>query len=165
MQIPWMLPVLHFNSIKVRLKRKYNYAEYKKYWFQFHKGTIKTRSHCFLSLHKHYFNSIKVRLKQSSLMAILSISHFNSIKVRLKLSVWIVSTLICLLFQFHKGTIKTVSRIGHGLKFPDFNSIKVRLKLWMRPAHPVQFYFNSIKVRLKRNTFKSKVSFSVISIP
>ena len=54
----------NFNSIKVRLKRKYKaivryFAE-----FQFHKGTIKTLNETQGALNKAYFNSIKVRLKQ-----------------------------------------------------------------------------------------------------
>ena len=54
--------------------------------------------------------------------------NFNSIKVRLEL----VFSLACLamgLFQFHKGTIRTII-VGAGLLayFLNFNSIKVRLE-------------------------------------
>ena len=31
-------------------------------------------------------------------------------------------------FQFHKGTIKTLPHPAPGMAFADFNSIKVRLK-------------------------------------
>ena len=49
-------------------------------------------------------------------MSLLLILHFNSIKVRLKL-VSILLMLICHLFQFHKGTIKTFN--DQPLKFYD----------------------------------------------
>ena len=53
-------------------------------------------------------------------------------------------------FQFHKGTIKTV-KCGHADEFVSyFNSIKVRLKLSFHKKHlNLSSYFNSIKVRLK----------------
>ena len=55
-----------------------------------------------------YFNSIKVRLKQLSMLVLLCfLSYFNSIKVRLKLSM----------------DLNTINPITY------FNSIKVRLKL------------------------------------
>ena len=84
-------------------------------------------------------------------------------------------TLICLQFQFHKGTIKT----AEGLELVEiaegyFNSIKVRLKplessaelnkklfqfhkgtiKTLRPSCSTCYrrYFNSIKVRLKQNS-------------
>ena len=55
--------------------------------------------------------------------------YFNSIKVRLKLEVVRPLAIILSIFQFHKGTIKTV--VSHKLKGQNdnFNSIKVRLKL------------------------------------
>ena len=97
-----------------------------------------------------YFNSIKVRLKQSA---------ENEREFAEK-------------FQFHKGTIKTFdlkvyqkyqqhfNSIKVRLKridflpinryLPDFNSIKVRLKLVVDCDKAIQLlYFNSIKVRLK----------------
>ena len=36
--------MMHFNSIKVRLKHKYYVDDAEVWEFQFHKGTIKTRS-------------------------------------------------------------------------------------------------------------------------
>ena len=58
-----------------------------------------------------------------------------------------------LLFQFHKGAIRTFLAINKLNKYCNFNSIKVRLEpseagtvLGLNP------YFNSIKVRLEPNT-------------
>ena len=53
------------------------------------------------------FNSIKVRLEQAFLyLAVLFKENFNSIKVRLER--WLVTKAHqTLLFQFHKGTIRT----------------------------------------------------------
>ena len=55
-------------------------------------------------------------------------SYFNSIKVRLKLTNCFQGIDPTLLFQFHKGTIKTVLFHLAALMCLDFNSIKVRLK-------------------------------------
>ena len=54
--------------------------------------------------------------------------NFNSIKVRLKLDInpQVNQNLI---FQFHKGTIKTLLMLFLSLRINNFNSIKVRLKL------------------------------------
>ena len=97
------------------------------------------------------FNSIKVRLKlPSDSLPKRQESYFNSIKVRLKL-VWPRTFITTLIFQFHKGTIKTcavlVRLVASRLYF---NSIKVRLKqrIFMK-LDLNQIYFNSIKVRLK----------------
>ena len=76
--------------------------------FQFHKGTIKTvivKDVVVLCLG---FNSIKVRLRRNNLTDYMySQPCFNSIKVRLR-----HETALCDcvqgVFQFHKGTIKTV---------------------------------------------------------
>ena len=54
--------------------------------------------------------------------------YFNSIKVRLKQIPDIVLYHI-LLFQFHKGTIKTLDAKEDNYYDKHFNSIKVRLKL------------------------------------
>ena len=55
------------------------------------------------------------------------------------------------LFQFHKGTIKTLLMVVKTLfLLLNFNSIKVRLKLRHQEDVPRHYaYFNSIKVRLK----------------
>ena len=55
-------------------------------------------------------------------------TNFNSIKVQLK-QVSINSKGMKLLFQFHKGTIKTSFRANLDTLERDFNSIKVQLKL------------------------------------
>ena len=54
------------------------------------------------------------------------------------------------LFQFHKGTIETISDIKLSLPVNNFNSIKVRLKHLRFALVAVEIDdFNSIKVRLK----------------
>ena len=62
------------------------------------------------------------------------------------------SILTQMIFQFHKGSIKTGCHRGvHGL-LQNFNSIKVRLRPALDSLHPslLHHYFNSIKVRLRR---------------
>ena len=58
----------------------------------------------------------------------MRLTHFNSIKVRLKL-LTTATTEQAPTFQFHKGTIKTLYRVGIRPMMQNFNSIKVRLKL------------------------------------
>ena len=76
--------------------------------------------------------------------------YFNSIKVRLKQNI-LKEGLIVHLFQFHKGTIKTLlSRYClHKLRVFQFHkgTIKTQRNTKLRPFPQ---YFNSIKVRLKR---------------
>ena len=119
-----------FNSIKVRL-RLAAAAPIPAYWpwFQFHKGTIKTTLKS--SVWRFYtkgFNSIKVRLRQETSLAIIEpCCCFNSIKVRLR-RVHSTREGSFILFQFHKGTIKThllSEWLSEGF---GFNSIKVRLR-------------------------------------
>ena len=120
--------------------------------FQFHKGTIKTTVlPSTLSTFAH-FNSIKVRLKLIILQVFYHVlSNFNSIKVRLKPSTRLYKN-ARLLFQFHKGTIKTAFNQKPTRYSSDFNSIKVRLKLLPQARVYKMFLdFNSIKVRLKQN--------------
>ena len=98
----------HFNSIKVRLKPLICLMVLAvTALFQFHKGTIKTGTHTSLIASSAYFNSIKVRLKPyASLSKVIVPFDFNSIKVRLKQQPDCCAE--CpLVFQFHKGTIKT----------------------------------------------------------
>ena len=97
----------YFNSIKVQLKLT----------------TPPLKRLVFL-----YFNSIKVQLKPKTPHDIRQHqTYFNSIKVQLKLLAF-YKAYFDTLFQFHKGTIKTVvvHRDGHPLR--HFNSIKVQLK-------------------------------------
>ena len=105
---------LDFNSIKVRLKRsKPREPDGDLDEFQFHKGTIKTTPASVILLVLPNFNSIKVRLKLSSvLFPNVVISYFNSIKVRLKPKPREPDGDLDE-FQFHKGTIKTEA---HGLQ-------------------------------------------------
>ena len=128
-------PLLHFNSIKVRLKHKMLRLSVAAGEFQFHKGTIKT--FLFLLVYVHLLN-------------------FNSIKVRLKLRYARLYEFQDLSFQFHKGTIKTTYTFA---PYPGpnryFNSIKVRLKRTLHlDCRSQGMNFNSIKVRLKHNVPK-----------
>ena len=55
-----------------------------------------------------------------------------------------------LIFQFHKGAIRTVISITSFLLFANFNSIKVRLEHeFVVTPEKYETYFNSIKVRLE----------------
>ena len=135
----------NFNSIKVRLKLTGTKVPDICKPFQFHKGTIKTKSSVSVLTSLSYFNSIKVRLKPvySTYYAALE-AHFNSIKVRLKL----------LLFCRFKALLR------------DFNSIKVRLKrTLLSVVDDYRLYFNSIKVRLKHCEECKKRKRTDISIP
>ena len=61
----------------------------------------------FSCLYPSYFNSIKVQLKLATLdSSMMSLRYFNSIKVQLKLE-QLGPECHHILFQFHKGTIKT----------------------------------------------------------
>ena len=76
-------------------------------------------------------------------------NNFNSIKVRLRRSM--KSILLCcgILFQFHKGSIKTKKRQSWTFDQKYFNSIKVRLRRAKSPActapKAFQFHKGSIK--------------------
>ena len=54
--------------------------------------------------------------------------YFNSIKVRLELNDSADNTQGAILFQFHKGTIRTSFILSLHVDFVHFNSIKVRLE-------------------------------------
>ena len=122
--------VSDFNSIKVRLEqgggrsphRTNNLFQFHKgairtsykmqRWlngriFQFHKGAIRTlQINSFITCFS-YFNSIKVRLERAPPHRWrFCCLDFNSIKVRLEQSKR-VELLIVLVFQFHKGAIRT----------------------------------------------------------
>ena len=98
---------VNFNSIKVRLKLIQDAKSQDIKIFQFHKGTIKTSVTRHREADGINFNSIKVRLKHYSIVPLTFEQYnFNSIKVRLKQNV-LNSFLVIVLFQFHKGTIKT----------------------------------------------------------
>ena len=97
-----------FNSIKVRLEPSQNTP----YPFP-----------------RPYFNSIKVRLEPRCLQGLhISALNFNSIKVRLERPVSPVSYKQLTKFQFHKGTIRTLTTLEAICWIIHFNSIKVRLE-------------------------------------
>ena len=75
------------------------------------------------------FNSIKVRLEHKfPQRSFHSILYFNSIKVRLE-QVLLSKEVGGVLFQFHKGAIRTIVNSPNLSLFPlYFNSIKVRLE-------------------------------------
>ena len=55
-----------------------------------------------------------------------------------------------LLFQFHKGAIRTDNSAAYQSNPSHFNSIKVRLEQYARDSLDARVdYFNSIKVRLE----------------
>ena len=92
-------------------------------------------------------------------------SYFNSIKVRLKQTINNSSGEF-IIFQFHKGTIKTYAGMILKKNLGYFNSIKVRLKHACLALAQMQLaYFNSIKVRLKPKGCANKPSRKAISIP
>ena len=62
----------------------------------------------------------------------LSVPYFNSIKVQLELIAGAGSMLGGLLFQFHKGTIRTLNYAQAKNAYANFNSIKVQLELTLR---------------------------------
>ena len=120
--------LFYFNSIKVRLERC---------------AVLFQVAPC------AYFNSIKVRLERLMPLSSSIPRNFNSIKVRLeRLSVWRCER--SLIFQFHKGTIRTMATFIVQYSLLYFNSIKVRLELLiMLLMIPLLSHFNSIKVRLE----------------
>ena len=96
--------------------------------FQFHKGAIRTQHYHQLNFDLPDFNSIKVRLEHWVFgNSEPNINNFNSIKVRLELPL-----LLCcpqmLVFQFHKGAIRTICVMLREIFLANFNSIKVRLE-------------------------------------
>ena len=59
---------------------------------------------------KYYFNSIKVQLRHNLKARYTTFqTHFNSIKVQLRLYSIFGNSFLIFLFQFHKGTIKTIA--------------------------------------------------------
>ena len=71
-----------------------------------------------------------------------------------------------LLFQFHKGTIKTTKTFLVIIRLRNFNSIKVQLKLNLLDMRFSNLpYFNSIKVQLKHFAVADNNAADTISIP
>ncbi len=79
---------------------------------------------------------------------ILIISHFNSIKVQLEHAITI-KTGAADLFQFHKGTIRTLRSLFYRTCILYFNSIKVQLELTslecLPSFHRFQFHKGTIR--------------------
>ena len=77
------------------------------------------------------FNSIKVRLEQSSqIESINSIRNFNSIKVRLELKKTENFSIILSLFQFHKGAIRTNVGLAQNASVPEFQFHKGAIRTY-----------------------------------
>ena len=101
--------LMHFNSIKVRLKLEHLGVDERLFRrFQFHKGTIKTIIGSSYIYEAPTFQFHKGTIKTNTSFARASSLNFdfNSIKVRLKRLCVSLGTLE-IVFQFHKGTIKT----------------------------------------------------------
>ena len=69
------------------------------------------------------------------------LDHFNSIKVQLELFAVVITSPI-LIFQFHKGTIRTLTGAGKPFVIVYFNSIKVQLELYAPRALPRVFFIS-----------------------
>ena len=100
--------IRNFNSIKVRLERRFYEISSLHGSFQFHKGTIRTALQTYLSA---------------------LVLNFNSIKVRLEHQYFDIYEILNNKFQFHKGTIRTGLPVMTLIRPLYFNSIKVRLEL------------------------------------
>ena len=125
--------------------------------FQFHKGSIRTNiKFLCIFLWLCCFNSIKVQLElfRKQVFLILCLS-FNSIKVQLERAFGTLSNILQLLFQFHKGSIRTLmfwNRIVFCVV--SFNSIKVQLEQgigidWKNWRIMFQFHKGSIRTLFK----------------
>ena len=122
---------MNFNSIKVQLELLLKERALASTVFQFHKGTIRTRLPTVSSRSTLNFNSIKVQLERQQLhFRRQDRRNFNSIKVQLEpfteksagglqsnfnsikvqLEPWSAQRpSLGSRFQFHKGTIRTLS--------------------------------------------------------
>ena len=98
---------LDFNSIKVQLEHSNFRVQFEDTLFQFHKGTIRTQTEHEKQSYQSYFNSIKVQLELINTLQQRNVSNFNSIKVQLEHQKHFGANMKDMLFQFHKGTIRT----------------------------------------------------------
>ena len=75
--------------------------------------------------------------------------NFNSIKVQLEQKLLFIIFLFALIFQFHKGTIRTGYRYCRAAKLLNFNSIKVQLEhiLLSKLKIMVRFQFHKGTIR------------------
>ena len=101
--------ISHFNSTVVRLNLFLILIFLLRYiQFQFYCSAIKTRLISQLLQHNSNFNSTVVRLKLCKRKDFrIYITDFNSTVVRLKPSLYPVSRVIILIFQFYCSAIKT----------------------------------------------------------
>ena len=94
----------------------------------------------------HYFNSIKVRLERTS----KSVCCFS------------------VLFQFHKGAIRTTDALYDLSKDGYFNSIKVRLERlpdFISFTHPIfQFHKGAIRTLFNRRKSDNYTNFNSIKV-
>ena len=79
------------------------------------------------------FNSIKVRLEQMGYKPLFSTPMFQFHKGTIRTLAHGGDTSVCMTFQFHKGTIRTSREMNVSKTKICFNSIKVRLE------QPVQY--------------------------
>ena len=101
--------ISYFNSIKVRLEH--------------FKAVV-------CPLGDPHFNSIKVRLEHTAdTVTDKIVTHFNSIKVRLERK-WFNRRPLCVKFQFHKGTIRTLPRVGGVFVCPVFQFHKGTIRTY-----------------------------------
>ena len=82
----------------------------------------------------------------------LLLSYFNSIKVRLELIIKVLIYALSLIFQFHKGTIRTKLQNQIQELNANFNSIKVRLEptsvlVLLNQIHQFQFHKGTIRTQ------------------
>ena len=107
------------------------------------------------------FNSIKVRLElDRSSCGIFQHIDFNSIKVRLEHCNMMIQFMICMLFQFHKGTIRTeILAVSSPLNV-NFNSIKVRLELSQMSDN----YTNISKFQFHKGTIRTEAPNRLLSL-
>ena len=132
--------------------------------FQFHTGSIKSVRVMRIHLFFIRFNSILVRLKESTPEAHERFTvkfqfHTGSIKSYLEHDLFVITNQ----FQFHTGSIKRRSRL-HTPKtmMKSFNSILVRLKGGKRHPLPYRFKFQFHTGSIKRIKGKRPVKFNFL---
>ena len=143
--------VSYFNSIKVRLElRNRIKVNTKQSYFNSIKVRLELPLLCLLINLFYYFNSIKVRLEPWLNKMVLLLLNFNSIKVRLEPR-RVHGRYVDELFQFHKGTIRTLFVNNPAFIVLRFQFHKGTIRTPMpTPSFARMYYFNSIKVRLER---------------
>ena len=113
------------------------------------------------------FNSIKVRLKlRQKTPKRQYVQLFQFHKGTIKTLYELCNQLTTALFQFHKGTIKTITHFFHILNYMNFNSIKVRLKHCLVVHNSISLIFQFHKGTIKTIDYVIIQSRNeVISIP